>query len=183
MKVEFADSFFESLKALNRRNIWYNRLWRTIRYNIPNFLKNVWYFRAELYDFESWDYRFNLNLFQKSLESTADYLENYGVEEDVSRMKKVAKIRRVIELLKRDKEANWIEQAEAELGEMKNTDDWFSENPREDTPEELAHNRKVIKRSQELQEKEWKELWRIIKGTRYKSYEDWDGSDIRGWWD
>jgi hypothetical protein len=178
MKVEFADSFWESLEKLNRRDRWYNRLWRTVRYNVPNFLKNVWYFRAELYDFESWDYRFNLNLFQKSLESTADYLEHKGIEESDSRMKKVAKIRRAIELLKHDKEANWIEQAEAELGEMKNNGD-----PREDTPEEFAHNRKIIKRSQELQQKEWKELWRIIKGTRYKTYEDWDGSDIRGWWD
>ena len=66
---------------------------------------------------------------------------------------------------------------------MKNTNDWYSENAREDTPEELAHNRKVIKLSQELQRKEWSELWRIIKGTKYKTYEDWDGSDIRGWWD
>jgi hypothetical protein len=178
MKVEFADSFWESLKTLERRDRWYNVAWRTIRYNIPNFLKNVWYFRAELYDFEPWDYRFNLNLFQKSLESTADYLENYGIEEDESRMKKVAKIRRAIELLKRDKEANWMEQAEAELGEMKNSAD-----PREDTPEEFAHNRKVLKRYQEIQQKEWNELWRIIKGTKYKTYEDWDGSDIRGWWD
>ena len=183
MKVEFTDSFFESLKTLNIRNRWYNRAWRTVRHNIPNFLKNVWYFRSELYDFEPWDYRFNLNLFQKSLESTADYLEHNGIEEDESRMKKVAKIRRAIELLKHNKQSNWIEQAEAELGEMKNTNDWYSEDAREDTPEELAHNRKVIKRSQELQQKEWKELWRIIKGTRYKNYEEWDGSDIRGWWD
>jgi hypothetical protein len=100
MKVEFADSFWESLEKLNRRDRWYNVAWRTIRYNIPNFLKNVWYFRAELYDFESWDYRFNLNLFQKSLESTADYLENYGIEEDASRKKKVAKIRELFNYLK-----------------------------------------------------------------------------------
>jgi len=98
-------------------------------------------------------------------------------------MKKVAKIRRVIELLKHDQASDWIEQAEAELGEMKNVGGWFSEDARESTPEEIAHNRRVLKKSQELQQKEWKELWRIIKGTRYKTYEDWDGSDIRGWWD
>ena len=183
MKVEFADSFWESLKTLNRRDRWYNVLWRTIRYNIPNFLKNVWYFRAELYDFEPWDYRFNLNLFQKSLEATVDFLEQHGIEEEESRSKKIAKIKRVIELLKNDRACNWIEQAEAQLGEMKNQGDWFSENARESTPEEIDHNRKVIKLSKELQQKEWKELWRIIKGTKYKTYEEWDGSDIRGWWD
>jgi hypothetical protein len=66
---------------------------------------------------------------------------------------------------------------------MKNRGNWFSEDTRESTPEEITHNRRVLKRSQELQQKEWNELWRIIKGTKYKTYEDWDGSDIRGWWD
>jgi len=110
MKVEFTGSFFESLKTLNRRDRWYNKLWRTIRYNIPNFLKNVWYFRAELYDFEPWDYRFNLNLFQKSLEATVDFLEKHGIEEEESRMKKIAKIRRVIELLKHEKKATGLSE-------------------------------------------------------------------------
>ena len=182
MKVKFADSFWESLETLNRRDRWYNVAWRVVRYYIPNFFKNVWYFRAELYDFEPWDYRFNLDLFQKSLEATADFLEKHGIEEDESRMKKVAKIRRVIELLKNDRAANWMEQAEAKLGEM-NHSDWFIEDAKPLTLEEIEHNRKVIKLSQELQQREWKELWRIIKGTRYKTYEEWDGSDIRGWWD
>ena len=117
MKVEFADSFWESLERLNRRDRWYNRLWRTIRYNVPNFFKNVWYFRAELYDFEPWDYRFNLNLFQKSLENTVEYLDKHGIEEKDSRSKKVAKMRRAIELLENNKKGNYIDRAEQELGE------------------------------------------------------------------
>lgn len=182
MKVEFTDSFFESLERLSRRDRWYNVLWRTIRYNIPNFLKNVWYFRAELYDFEPWDYRFNLNLFQKSLESTVDYLEKNGIEESESLNKKVSKIRRVIELLENNKKGDYIDRAEKELGEL-HTRDWFSDGVEELTQEELDHNRKVYSRSSKIEEQEWKELWQIIKGKKYKTYEDWDGSDIRGWWD
>lgn len=182
MKVEFADSFWESLERLNRRDRWYNRLWRTVRYNIPNFLKNVWYFRAELYDFEAWDYRFNLNLFQKSLEATADYLEHRGIEESVSRKKKVQKIRRAILLLENNKQGHYIDRAEKELGEL-HTRDWFSGKTEDFTEEEWQHNRNVYDRSTEIEEQEWKELWQIIKGNEYKTYEDWDGSDIRGWWD
>ena len=31
--------------------------------------------------------------------------------------------------------------------------------------------------------KEWKELWQIIEGKKYKEYKDYDGSDMRCWWD
>lgn len=182
MKVEFTDSFWESLERLNRRDRWYNRLWRSIRYNIPNFFKNVWYFRAELYDFEPWDYRFNLNLFQKSLENTVEYLDKHGIEESESRAKKVAKMRRAIELLENNKKGDYIDRAEQELGEL-HTRDWFSDNVEELTKEEFEHNRKVYDRSCKIEEQEWKELWRIIKGKKFTTYEDWDGSDIRGWWD
>lgn len=182
MKVKFADSFWESLETLNRRDRWYNVAWRTIRYNIPNFLKNVWYFRAELYDFEPWDYRFNLDLFQKSLEATADFLEKYGIEEDEARNKKVAKMRRAIQLLENNKNGYYIDRAEQELGEL-HTRDWFSDNVQDLTAEEHNHNKKVYDRSSKIEEQEWKELWRIIKGKKFTTYEDWDGSDIRGWWD
>ena len=182
MKVKFADSFWESLKRLQRRDRWYNVLWRTIRYNIPNFLKNIWYFKKELYDFEGWDYRFNLNLFQRSLEATADYLEHRGIEVDESRMKKVAKIRRVIELLEKDKQDNYLEQAEAELGEMHSIA-WWDGDFREMTEEETAHNKKVLNRLLEIEEETWDELWQIIKGKKFTTYEEYDGSDIRGWWD
>jgi hypothetical protein len=180
MKIEFADSFWKSLDKLSRYDRWYNVAWRTVRYNIPMFFKNIWYFRKELYDFEAWDYRFNLNLFQRSLEATADYIEYKGIEIDKSRLKKVAKIRRVIELLEQDKEGIWIEKAEAELGKLHIDWDW-SDKP--DTPEQTEHNRKVFQRSDELEAEAWDELWETIKGKKYTTEEEFDGSGIRGWWD
>lgn len=178
MKVEFADSFFESLKRLNRHGTWWYKLWHTISYNIPNFFKNIWYFRKELYDFEAWDYRFNLNLFQRSLEATADYIEHRGYEVDESRLKKVAKMRRVIKLLD---ERDYIDQAEAELGELKNVGGWLD--GKEDTLEEREHNSKVFKRAHEIEEQNWNELWDILKGKPYTTEEEYDGSNLRGWWD
>jgi DNA polymerase I-like protein with 3'-5' exonuclease and polymerase domains len=48
MKVEFKDTFFESVEKL----VWYDtklwKVWAAIRYDIPLFFKNVWRFRKEL---------------------------------------------------------------------------------------------------------------------------------------
>ena len=183
MKVEFADSFFESLKKLNRQSTWWYRIWETVRYSIPNFFKNVWYFRKELYDFEAWDYRYNLNLFQRSLEATADYIEHRGYEEEVSRMKKVTKMRRVLELLNQDRGDTYLDQAQAELGELQNQSEWIWEEGRESTPEEKLHNNKVFRRANEIEKQEWDELWNIIKGEEFTSYGEYDGSNMKAWWD
>lgn len=180
MKIKFTSSFYDSLNKLVRYNRWYNVAWRTVRYNIPTFFKNIWYFRKELYDFEAWDYRFNLNLFQRSLESTADYIEHRGIEIEESRLKKVAKIRRVIELLEQDKRDTWIDKAEAELGKLHIDWEWSD---REYTPEQTSHNLKVFQRADELEVEAWNELWETIKGKKYTTEEEFDGSGIRGWWD
>ena len=52
-----------------------------------------------------------------------------------------------------------------------------------DTPEEKKHSRKVFKTARKLEEKEWKELWTIIKGNKFTSWEEFDGTDLRNWWD
>ena len=53
----------------------------------------------------------------------------------------------------------------------------------EDNEEQKQHNRKVFKRAHEIEEKEWKEIWDTLKGKKYKEYKDYDGSDLRSWWD
>ncbi len=54
-----------------------------------------------------------------------------------------------------------------------------------DTPEQKAHNRKVFVRARQIEDEEWKELWNILKGTKNsrKFNKNYDGSDMRGWWD
>lgn len=210
MKIGFADSFFDSLERLNRHQTWWYKTYETIRYGIPRFFKNVWRFKRELYDFYPWDYSYNLAIFRRSLELTADNLEKYGYEENVSRLKKVAKMREVIELLNRVRGHSYIEMAEAELGELVQYEWEFEEvegNPDSvrlvdrETKEEREHNRKVFERSHEIEEAEWKMIWKIIEGQDHKkyskyrqklkgtedeqdAYEKWfDGSGIRGWWD
>jgi len=98
-------------------------------------------------------------------------------------------MRRALELLRNNREDNFVERAEAELGPITRWDWELDEDGvmiDRDTPEQKEHNRKVFERARKLEEKEWKELWQIIKGTKYSTtfYGDkYDGTDMRSWWD
>jgi hypothetical protein len=211
MKVQFADSFGKSIKKL----IWHQhpvyKVYEVFRYKIPMFFENLWFFRKELWNFRSWDYTFNLNLLGRSLEKTVNTIEYYGHEVDISRMKKVEKMKRVIELLNHLRTDSYIEMAEKELGGIKNIDWDFEEVPNspgfmklvdKEDEEEKNHNRKVYNRADEIEKEEWKEIWRILEGQDHSDYiklmestseEDrrktdlwykwFDGSGMKHWWD
>jgi hypothetical protein len=192
MKVEFKDSFFESVEKL----VWYDtnlwKVWAAIRYDIPLFFKNVWRFRKELYNHQWWDYRYTLEMMYRSLSIMVVRLEKDGMEEDVSRGKKVAKIKRALQLLKHKLDDDYVDRAEAELGEIQ-TGPFEFEKTEEgnykmidlviETASIRKHNRKVFKRAGDIEEKEWNELWDIFKGKKFTTFEKFDGSDLRGWWD
>jgi len=190
MKITFAPSFFKSIKRLRYQNTWYIRTLDFFRYGIKNFFKNIYTFRRELYDFQPWEYSFNLRLLKKSLEETATSLEQYGYEKDISRNKKVKKIRRAIELLTNEVEGNYIDQAEKilgyEVGPLVFTRDGIIDSTYDES------DTKIFELSIKLEHDQWEELWQIIKGQdtndkpekKYEDYEDWfDGSDMRSWWD
>jgi len=60
--------------------------------------------------------------------------------------------------------------------------DWKWED-KEYTPEEKEHNRRIFQRANELETEAWNELWETIKGRKYTTEEEFDGSGIQGWWD
>ena len=173
MDVQFTESFFKSLKRLNRHQTWWYKTYEMFRYKIPYFIENVWYFRKELWEHRSWDYIFSLMMLRRSLTKLAHTLEFYGQEIEDSRMDKVKNILRVTHLIDRIREDEYIKDAETELGELQNSDWLF--NDIEDTPEQREHNSKVFKRAHEIEENEWKELWKILKGGK--------NGGMRGWWD
>ena len=200
MEIKFADSFWKSLRRLRMHQTWWYKTYEVIRYKIPQFFENLWYFRKELWRFRSWDYTFNLMMLGRSLEKTVHTLEFYGNEIDETRLKKVDNIKRVIEIIKALDESNYIDRAEKELGELKNPGGIF--NGVEDTPEEREHNRKVFALSTEIEEREWNELFDILKGQNHQEYKDlmdkltdeekiqhehwqnwFDGSGMKHWWD
>jgi len=188
MKVQITDSFTKSLKKLIWHQHWLYRTYATFRYDIPLFLKNIWRFRRELWNHQWWDYRFNLEMLYRSLSITYKGIKERGHEVDETREPKVKAMGRALELLKHKLDDDYVGRAQAELGPLSNWD-WEVDEEGvlidRDTPEQKKHNRKVFKRAHEIEEKEWKELWEIIKGTKFsKKYDiEYDGTDMRAWWD
>ena len=192
MKIEAGDSFFESIERL----VWYDtklwKAWEFIRRGLPNFFKNIWRFRKELYNHQWWDYHFTLEMMYRSLSIMEKGMSEKGIEVAETRNVKLIKMRRALELIKHKLDDDYVERAEGELGELsRNPIEFESVEGKEglysmvdnDTPAEKRHARKVYKRARVIEEKEWKELWDIFKGSKFTNWEDYDGSDLRGWWD
>lgn len=207
MKLEFKDTFFESVEKL----VWYDsklwKVWEFFKRGLPTFFKNIWRFRKELYNHQWWDYRYTLEMLHRSLVIMEKEISVKGIEEDVSRNKKVAKMQRAIQLIENRLNDNYVEQAEKELGEIIHRDWEFEPNESgtytlkdNETKEEKEHNGKVFRLAQTIDDREWRELWNIFKGQStidFKKYKKtlskeeqataWDswfnGSDMRGWWD
>jgi hypothetical protein len=211
MEVKFADTFTESLKRMIRHQRWYYKLFELFKYDIPWFFKNIWRFRKALWRQRTWDHHGTLVFMETGLALLAENVEKYGMEVDEPRLKKVAAMRRAVELIRNYNEDNYIDMAEAELGKLILHDWEFEEiegDPEHfqlkdnDTADEKAHNRKVFDRAREIGEQEWQELWTILRGQPDGEYQKlydelteeerkneshwykwYDGSDMRRWWD
>ena len=171
-------------------NLW--RVWDVFRIGTPTFFKNIWLFRKELYRHQWWDYNYTLQMLYRSLSIMVVKLEKDGYEVESSRLKKVEKIYRVLELLKHKLDDVYVDRAEKVLGEINwkpiefkllNDSEELYEMVNNDTPTEKEHIKKVFEYSKELENKEWIEIWEILKGKEFTTMEEFDGSDMRGWWD
>ena len=167
--------------------------------NFIKSLKNFWTFRKVIWNFKWWDYSFTMDMLKVCLKEMSDNLETKGLEVDVTRLKKVEKMRRAIEIMNNLKGIEYIEMAEKELGELFNQPFEFKDSETHHghyelvdnlTPEQKEHNSKVYSRADEIEEQEWAELWYIFKGqenTKYDIKQEWnewfDGTGARGWWD
>jgi hypothetical protein len=209
MEIKFADSFGKSLKRLIRHQTWWYKTYQFFRYDIKNFVKNVWHFRKGLWNYRWWDYRFPLEMFKLSIEGMYPKVEKYGLEVDETRLKKVDKMIRACQLLENFMDDNFVDQAEKELGNLIHRDWEFEDVPDKpgysqlvdnETDEEKAHNRKIFDRAREIEEEQWNELWNIMRGQNdgksnaiaqvvlsdgdNQPFETkFDGTDLRSWWD
>jgi len=202
MRIKYADTFFESFKRMVNRERWYWKLRDLFRYDIPRFFRNLWLFRKNLWN-HTW-YNGDSSVLpwvKTAVDDMAWRIEKYGHEVDESRMKKVAKMRRLSYLIDVCVKDEFIDEAEKELGfkyvyypfefEEVLGNDKLYELKQNETPEDKENNSKLLNRSHEIQKEYWEELCAIIKGPDYDamraSDEDWDklydGSDLRAWWD
>jgi predicted P-loop ATPase/GTPase len=159
-------------------------MWRIREFFVG--FRNFWYFRKEIWNFRGWDYTFQLRLWRKSLIPLRDSILN-GYEVRDTRLMKVEAIQEAIDLMDRIIDDVYMDIAEAELGIE------FSDN------NSATEAMKVINRSNELAERDWKRLWRIFQGQNHNEYvmlldrvsdpnqdiwAQWfDGTGMKGWWD
>jgi hypothetical protein len=126
-------------------------------------------------------------------------IEERGIEEWVSKGKKVEAMKRCVYLLNLFANDDFIEEAEKELGVEMILNTHFV--PLEDRPdlyemvndvteEQKKVNERILRRAHDIQKKGWKELMHLLKGQNYSKFkkeveflDQFDGSGIRGWWD
>jgi len=193
MKNNFIINMFGKINIYNTS---FYKLYQFLRYDIIRFFKNIIRFRKELLTFNKWDYTYNLQIFKRSIELSADYIEKYSYEIDTNKIKKIQKMRRVIELINNHIDWNYKEIAEKELNyksisniKFVSTDDNTNSVVMVDecSDDEKELNNKILLRSIDIEEEEWDELYKILKGQKYTlengDFDDFfDGSGLRGWW-
>ena len=199
MKILFTDTFEKSLKRLIRHSTWWYKTYDLFRYGIPRFIKNIWKFRKGLWNYYWFDHHGTLMMMEIGINDIANNTEKNGNEIDVSRLKKVAAMRRVVQIIQNYNNDVYLEMAEVELGSLIHYD-WEVEEVLDEpgltqivdkeTDEEKIHNRKLFNRVHEIEKSEWNELFEILKGQDYSKFdnniewsEQFDGTGLRGWWD
>lgn len=207
MDVKFADTFFDSFKRMIRRERWYWKLYDSVRYDLPRFVKTTWRHRYDAWNSRPWDATGSLRFMKTHLELLADYLEKYGIEVEDSRFKKIKKIRRAIELIDHYLEDSYIDLAEQQLGKEVTTKFNFVPSDEEgmfelqttDTEQEALDNKEIFNLARQLEKDEWFELFTILRGQNINDFkeikdekfedgrnrwENWfDGSGMNTWWD
>lgn len=176
------------------------RYWDILRYETPNFFRSLWIFRKAL-----WSYRWYsghhgvFDFMSAAIEDIHTNVEKRGIEEWVSKGKKVEAMKRCVYLLNLFAGDNFVEEAEKELGLEMIFRSHFE--PLEDRPDlyemienltedEKKINEQILRRAHDIQKKGWKELMHLLKGQNYSKFnkkseflDQFDGSGIRGWWD
>lgn len=211
MKINITNTFTKSLNKFIMMETWWYKTYSFFRWDLWKFLSNVWKFRKELYEHSWWDYHFTLHMLRRSV-SIMEKGMHRGLEVRVSRDKKIQKMQRLLELLDNKIEDKYIEIAETELGyelvtyplEFEDIGNGLSRLLDTESDEEKAANRLIFDKSKEIEEREWNEIWEILKGQPISEYidivkekklnntynnqtdyyNDWfDGTGLRGWWD
>ena len=218
MKVNITDTFTKSLKRMINYQTWWYKTYSFLRWDVWHFFSNIWKFRKELYQHRWWDYHFTLQMLYRSI-AIMEKGMHAGLEVRESRDKKIQKMQRLMELLDNKINDKYIELAEKELGyelvmkgfEFEEIDRTYGNGEKlyqmvdNETDEEKELNRKIFKKSTEIEEMQWNEIWEILKGKKYgdgseqlldimqektttdnkkQDWNDWfDGTGLRGWWD
>jgi hypothetical protein len=174
MEIKLTDTFFKSFKKfVNSFNPWRFAYWQHKWHDLQN---AVWalrkYFKI-VTKMVPWDYSSVLKMMKFQINILADNIEKHGMEVDETRLPKVEKMRRFIELADNKLEDNYAERCgfdhDYEFEKCKDNE-YLRELKTTETAEQKKKNTKALKEGRKLEEKEWNEMFELLK-------------DMRGWWD
>ena len=180
-------------KFIDFHIFWYDgfckKTYRLFFETIPRFIKYSWKFREELSNYYEFDSSSNLNLLKKGFVFLKKSIEN-GNEVESSRNNKVIKIERAIQIIDNVINDNYHEMAEKETGLKFSFSVKIKDNNMFYVDDDVKENNKIlILKAIELEQKEWNELFEILRGSEEIKYgkpfdENYvhDGNDMRSWW-
>jgi hypothetical protein len=174
MKVEYKSTFLKSFKRMiNSDNPFRFEYWKNKYYDLRNGIRNLKKYFKIVWKMRSWDYHYILRMmhFQITLLKNAnDKYSQHLNSEDYSKT-----MNDVLILLNHKIEDNYAERCgykpnenPLEWEKIEGTDNWrIIDN---DSEEEKEIQRNIFKQSYELEEKEWNEMFEIMK------------KEMRHWW-
>jgi hypothetical protein len=176
MEVRMSDTFFKSFNKLNNTyNPWrwefYQDKWRSFKRAIWALRK---YFKVTT-KMVPWDSHSVLLMMKFQIEILSDYIEKKGIEIDEDRLPKVENMKRFIELANHKIEDDYSDRCGYDHSYG------YDLVPVEDNPtiarlvssapkEVEENNSRAMKEAHELEEKEWNEMFELLK-------------EMRSWWD
>lgn len=178
-------TFWKSFKDVIHPSVWkrIRNFWYDFKWSIKNQIK----FRKIVSKFRPWDYNCLLEMFAFQLKQLHDQIELRGMEIDETRLPKLEKMKRTLEILKNLEEDNYEDRCgydpkARKINFKKLSDEELKEIGQENQElyemtfdlNEGYENYDVLKifmGANELKKKEWDELFEILK------------NNLEGWWD
>lgn len=154
-------------------------------YDFRRGIKNLFTHFKIVWQSGDFDYGYVLRMLKFKLERLEETLQD-GYEVDEDRLPKIEDIKRCIELLDNKLKDNYAERCGYIHGDSKHE---FVPIEKDENGEQLyelvvtrftqtsEEVREIFKKAQELEQKEWEELWDTIKKGNKSPV------DARGWWD
>lgn len=173
MEIRIANTFWKGFKKMiNSENPWRWQFWVHRFYDFKWTIKNFFKYFKIVSKMRPWDFRYNLEMMKFQLEILCNNIK-YGNEIDETRLPKIEKMRRFIELADNQLEDNFADRCgyiSRDIEFVKDENGIYTINFNNETEEESEQNSKALKESHELEKKEWDEMMDILK-------------DARSWWD
>ena len=138
---------------------------KTPLYQTTRFIRNIWFFRKELWHFRSFDFSYNMKFLCRSLEDTRDFLKSdKAITEDAK--KHAEEITNFLEYI--DKYENSLHHAEKQTGvELRKLSPFIEER----TPKQEANFQRLWARNEHIENDSWNKAMHLLQHR------------MQHWWD